>query len=191
MIDNHRSQYTPSSYPPPEHDRAYYPPPPSQYPPPPYPPGSSQYPPPSSMAAVHPHGQGPPYMGYRPDVYGQPQPPQVVYQAAAPRQRTAIACRYCRRRKVCLRAEPLSSRTLTDGIVDPLLGLRKLHRRTLHQLPALQSAVHVYSRLVAGAGLCPRSRCLSSLARFAGPNTQRPECAALRPSRTASASPGA
>ncbi|KAJ5203682.1 uncharacterized protein N7498_004561 [Penicillium cinerascens] len=92
--------YPPSSYPPPEHDRAYYPPPPSQYPPPPhYPPGSSQYPPPSSMTAVHPHG-APPYMGYRPDPYGQPQAPQVVYQAAAPRQRTAIACRYCRRRKI-------------------------------------------------------------------------------------------
>ncbi|KAJ5321536.1 hypothetical protein N7476_004538 [Penicillium atrosanguineum] len=93
--------FPPSSYPPEYGDRAYYPPPPSQYPPPPhYPPGSSQFPPPSSMAAVHPHAQGPPYMGYRPDAYGQPQQPQVVYQAAAPRQRTAIACRYCRRRKI-------------------------------------------------------------------------------------------
>lgn len=27
--------------------------------------------------------------------------PQVFYQASAPRQRTAIACQYCRRRKVC------------------------------------------------------------------------------------------
>lgn len=55
------------------------------------------------MTAVPPHAQGhPSYMGYRPDMYAQqPQPPpQVVYQAAAPRQRTAIACRYCRRRKV-------------------------------------------------------------------------------------------
>ncbi|KAJ5595541.1 uncharacterized protein N7459_001749 [Penicillium hispanicum] len=86
--------YPPASYPPPDHDRAYYPPPPSQYPPP------------SNMAAIHPHVQGqdpyrlpPPPGSYRPDVYAQP-PPQVVYQAAAPRQRTAIACRYCRRRKI-------------------------------------------------------------------------------------------
>ncbi|PWY90518.1 hypothetical protein BO94DRAFT_27741 [Aspergillus sclerotioniger CBS 115572] len=62
------------------------------------------------MAAMHPHVQAPqdPYRlppppgSYRPgDVYAQPPPPpQVVYQAAAPRQRTAIACRYCRRRKI-------------------------------------------------------------------------------------------
>ncbi|KAJ5092584.1 hypothetical protein NUU61_007454 [Penicillium alfredii] len=84
--------YPPASYPP-DHDRAYPYPPPSQYPP-------------SSMAAIHPHAQGqdpyrlpPPPGAYRPDVYAQP-PPQVVYQAAAPRQRTAIACRYCRRRKI-------------------------------------------------------------------------------------------
>ncbi|KAI9933836.1 hypothetical protein MW887_004908 [Aspergillus wentii] len=86
--------YPPASYPPADH----------QYPPPP-----SQYPPPSNMAAIHPHVQGPqdPYRlppppgAYRgPDVYAQPPPPQVVYQAAAPRQRTAIACRYCRRRKI-------------------------------------------------------------------------------------------
>lgn len=43
----------------------------------------------------------PPPGSYRPpDMYSAPPPPQVVYQAAAPRQRTAIACRYCRRRKV-------------------------------------------------------------------------------------------
>jgi hypothetical protein len=62
------------------------------------------------MAAVHSSVQGaqdpynrlpppPPGPYPRPDMYAQP-PPQVVYQAAAPRQRTAIACRYCRRRKV-------------------------------------------------------------------------------------------
>lgn len=84
-----------SSYPPSDQDRAYYPPP--------------QYPPPGSMAAIHPHAQAPdayrlppPPGAYRPDPYGQPPATQVVhYQAAAPRQRTAIACRYCRRRKVC------------------------------------------------------------------------------------------
>ncbi|EAW08874.1 Zn(II)2Cys6 transcription factor domain-containing protein [Aspergillus clavatus NRRL 1] len=94
--------YPPASYPPPTADHHQYPPPPPP----------SQYPPPSSMAAIHPHVQGPqdPYRlppppgAYRPpDVYAQQAPPpqpQVVYQAAAPRQRTAIACRYCRRRKI-------------------------------------------------------------------------------------------
>ncbi|KKK25287.1 putative C6 transcription factor [Aspergillus ochraceoroseus] len=91
-------QYPPASYPPPAGEHQY-PPPPSQY--------QSQ----SNMAAIHPHVQGPqdayrlppPPGAYRPpDVYAQapPPPPQVVYQAAAPRQRTAIACRYCRRRKI-------------------------------------------------------------------------------------------
>ncbi|KAJ6015234.1 hypothetical protein N7540_009825 [Penicillium herquei] len=97
--DDHAAySYPPASYPPPqEHDRAYYPPPTSQYPPPP----------PPNMAAIHqvpgqdPYHRLPPPPGAyppRPDVYAQAAP--VVYQAAAPRQRTAIACRYCRRRKI-------------------------------------------------------------------------------------------
>ncbi|KAJ5699077.1 hypothetical protein N7462_001082 [Penicillium macrosclerotiorum] len=93
--DDQQYQYPPGSYPPPpEHDRSYYPPP-------------AQYPPPSNMTAIHP-GPSPDYRlppppgAYRPDPYQPqpPQPPQMVYQAAAPRQRTAIACRYCRRRKI-------------------------------------------------------------------------------------------
>ncbi|KAJ5787788.1 C6 transcription factor [Penicillium paradoxum] len=109
--------YPPTSYPPPDQDRGYqYPPPaqyaPSQYPPPPqYPP--SQYPPaqypdpryshPPAMNAIHgaqdPYRLPPPPGPYRTDAYG-PQAAQGPYQAAAPRQRTAIACRYCRRRKI-------------------------------------------------------------------------------------------
>ncbi|KAF3400212.1 hypothetical protein F1880_008039 [Penicillium rolfsii] len=85
------------SYPaPPEHDRGYYPPPPQ-----------SQYPAPPHMAAIHPHAPQdyrlpPPPGAYRPDPYQQPPPQQqpMPYHAAAPRQRTAIACRYCRRRKI-------------------------------------------------------------------------------------------
>ncbi|EGE84191.2 C6 zinc finger domain-containing protein [Blastomyces dermatitidis ATCC 18188] len=46
----------------------------------------------------------PPHGAYQrpPEMYGHPPPapPLVVYPAAAPRQRTAIACRYCRRRKI-------------------------------------------------------------------------------------------
>lgn len=97
-VEDHQPHYQyppPGSYPPPpDQDRAYYPPP--------------QYPPPANMAAIHPHAQGqdayrlpPPPGAYRPDAYGQQPAAQVVhYQAAAPRQRTAIACRYCRRRKI-------------------------------------------------------------------------------------------
>ncbi|KAJ5889409.1 hypothetical protein N7504_010219 [Penicillium tannophilum] len=88
----HQPQYSQGQYPPPPDTERYYPPPPAQ----------SQYPPPA-MAAVHQHQRQDPYQlpppppGYPPDPYGQP---GVVYQAAAPRQRTAIACRYCRRRKI-------------------------------------------------------------------------------------------
>ncbi|KAL4936747.1 hypothetical protein BDV06DRAFT_86563 [Aspergillus oleicola] len=116
--------YPPATYAPPPAEHQYPPPPaqyasPSQYPP------QSQYPPPPNMAAVHPMhtqqnhhyqlppppppppgGGGPPGSHYRPpvDIYGQQPPPHaqgpsVVYQAA-PRQRTAIACRYCRKRKI-------------------------------------------------------------------------------------------
>ncbi|PGH26366.1 hypothetical protein AJ80_01863 [Polytolypa hystricis UAMH7299] len=63
---------------------------------------------------IHPHQQhdqyhlppphGAVYQQRPPEMYAAPPPPpapQVVYQhAAAPRQRTAIACRYCRRRKI-------------------------------------------------------------------------------------------
>ncbi|KAJ5772430.1 hypothetical protein N7520_002959 [Penicillium odoratum] len=96
--DNHMHYHAP---PPPtyhsEPERHYYAPPPPQYPP-------------TVMAAVHhglghgpPHGQDPyrlppPPPGYNSDPYGSPG--SGPYTAAAPRQRTAIACRYCRRRKI-------------------------------------------------------------------------------------------
>lgn len=80
--------------PPPDPDRAYYDPP--------------QHYPPQNTAAIHPRCQGddyrlpPPPNAYCSGPYGQAPPvTQVVhYQAVAPRQRTAIACRYCRRRKI-------------------------------------------------------------------------------------------
>ncbi|KAF7717909.1 Fungal Zn(2)-Cys(6) binuclear cluster domain-containing protein [Penicillium ucsense] len=98
----HHYPYPQQPYPaPPEHDRGYYPPPP---------PGQYQAPPPPQqqhMAAIHPHAPPdyrlpPPPGAYRPDPYQQPPPQQqpMPYHAAAPRQRTAIACRYCRRRKI-------------------------------------------------------------------------------------------
>ncbi|RAO64965.1 uncharacterized protein BHQ10_000977 [Talaromyces amestolkiae] len=81
------------------------------------------------MAAVHSQVQGsqdpyhrlppPPAPGpYQrpPDMYAQPPPgSQVVYQAAAPRQRTAIACRYCRRRKTYRFVVPVSRAPLMDA----------------------------------------------------------------------------
>ncbi|KAL6710882.1 hypothetical protein ACN47E_007939 [Coniothyrium glycines] len=90
-------------YPPPQHMNSTLPPPPAQEPRP-------------DMAHQHPHYQ--PQQPYRlpgpnewsrapppPDLYRQqpPPPPQYVqqhHQPPAPRQRTAIACRYCRRRKI-------------------------------------------------------------------------------------------
>ncbi|GKZ94543.1 transcriptional regulator family: Fungal Specific TF [Aspergillus niger] len=94
--------YPPASYPPTSYPPTSYPPPEHQYPPAP-----GQYPPPPNMAAIpppqsqDPYRMAPPPGSYRPpDMYSAPPPPQVVYQAAAPRQRTAIACRYCRRRKI-------------------------------------------------------------------------------------------
>jgi hypothetical protein len=123
------------------------------------------------MAAIHPQMQGsqdpyrlpPPPGAYQrpPDMYGQP--PQLVYQAAAPRQRTAIACRYCRRRKVsrvvssflpfqtfCIHLRRwVVNVTVT---LDSLLRFRKLPGWTLQQLYSLQSGVHVHARLFPSSG---------------------------------------
>ncbi|KAK2760261.1 hypothetical protein FQN54_002329 [Arachnomyces sp. PD_36] len=109
---NQQGQYPPHSWSTshPEYQHPQYPPPHSGAP-------AYRYPPPSTsdMAAMpqmqHPQpGQyhlPPPHGAYQqrppPEMYAaapQPQPQHVVYQAAAPRQRTAIACRYCRRRKI-------------------------------------------------------------------------------------------
>lgn len=72
---------------------------------------SSQYPTPQhlplpNMAAITAHqGQGlyhllPPPRTFRRHAQASAQAPHGFYKAAAPRQRTAIACRHCRRRKV-------------------------------------------------------------------------------------------
>ncbi|KAJ6027860.1 hypothetical protein N7499_001318 [Penicillium canescens] len=107
--DEQAPYYPPTSYPPPDEQQRPYPYPP-QYAPPAYQyPGyqaqypTSQYPPPPNMAAIHgqdPYRLPPPPGAYRGDPYAPPPAPQGPYQAAAPRQRTAIACRYCRRRKI-------------------------------------------------------------------------------------------
>ncbi|KAI9708274.1 MAG: hypothetical protein M1828_003089 [Chrysothrix sp. TS-e1954] len=64
-------QHHPGYYPPPQHPGPYLPSPSAIYPP-------------------------PPHQDYRPP----PQPGQGGVQQSAPRQRTAIACKYCRRRKI-------------------------------------------------------------------------------------------
>ncbi|KAL5341485.1 hypothetical protein BJX70DRAFT_52801 [Aspergillus crustosus] len=110
---NRQGQYPPPQWntsQPDENPAARYPPtsqypyPPASYPPPPapehqYPPPHSQYPPhQTNMAAVHPaavHGSQNHYQLPPP-----PPPPAPLVFQAAPRQRTAIACRYCRRRKI-------------------------------------------------------------------------------------------
>ncbi|KAI1865186.1 hypothetical protein JX265_008233 [Neoarthrinium moseri] len=112
---SHQSSYSPSSggsaYPPPaghpylppvqphpNDARAPYPPPDprgapyysSQRQPPPYNPNGYDY-------AYRPE-RGPP--GSYPPDYARAGPGQAVMQQTAPRQRTSIACRYCRRRKI-------------------------------------------------------------------------------------------
>lgn len=66
-------------------------------------------------APQDPYRQQPPPGPYRDDRaqydYARGGPPQMNFSQSAPRQRTAIACRYCRRRKVstddvCSLAEP-------------------------------------------------------------------------------------
>ncbi|CAG7972654.1 unnamed protein product [Penicillium salamii] len=114
------SQYLPTTYPPPPKiKRGYHQYSPSQYPPPnfgrqqrPSPQrfssqyASSGYTPLSNTAAIHAHQRDashrlppPPGLYCRPGSFAQGQAPQGTYQAAAPRQRTAVACQYCRRRK--------------------------------------------------------------------------------------------
>ena len=103
-----------------------------QQPPPPQPPSSQPYqnPPGSATAPPHPgdmvtlpppqHQQQdfyrhpPPYdmyTGHPQDPMRGPPPPHMYQNQPAPRQRTAIACRYCRRRKVSQRpASPAPTR---------------------------------------------------------------------------------
>ncbi|KAJ5571402.1 C6 transcription factor [Penicillium sp. DV-2018c] len=145
--------YPPSSYPPPpDQDRAYQYPPPaqygaSQYPPPPqyspsqYPPAQypdPRYPHPPAMNAIHgaqdPYRLPPPPGPYRADGYGIPAG-QGHYQAAAPRQRTAIAY--------------------------PLLWFRDVRRWTVQQLRSIQPRLHVYPGLVANASICACTHRLS------------------------------
>lgn len=97
------------AYPPPD-QRGYYDdrrPPPGQYPPDPHQPHH----PPQQYAGEGYYYRGPPPGAVPPNGYARP--PQGAYQEyaqaaggapgmaqAAPRQRTSIACRYCRKRKV-------------------------------------------------------------------------------------------
>ncbi|KAF2135557.1 uncharacterized protein K452DRAFT_165701 [Aplosporella prunicola CBS 121167] len=82
--------------------RPYPPPPPQLHPP------TLQEPRPdmTSLQQQQPYRLPAPHQMYPgptpPDPYRQPPPPHALYQQhqPAPRQRTAIACRYCRRRKI-------------------------------------------------------------------------------------------
>ncbi|KAK5104352.1 hypothetical protein LTS08_002240 [Lithohypha guttulata] len=111
--DHRQGQYPPAPYPPPQqwagHPQGHpYPPPPHHYDPN-QPPPQYHYPPPPAQPN---HGPAPH------DPYRLPPPPHVPYPyyaqhypqqpPHAPRQRTAIACKYCRKRKVCL-FHPVSS----------------------------------------------------------------------------------
>ncbi|POR35081.1 Uncharacterized protein TPAR_04741 [Tolypocladium paradoxum] len=98
------------AYPPPDQRGGYYDdrrPPPGQYPPEPHHPHH----PPQQYAGEGYYYRGPPPGAVPPNGYARP--PQGAYQEypqaaggapgmaqAAPRQRTSIACRYCRKRKI-------------------------------------------------------------------------------------------
>lgn len=88
---------------------------------------------------------GPPPHGYHAQP-GLPYPPQP-----APRQRTAIACRYCRRRKVRT-ATRLTRTLLTTIAADPLLWLRSVRRRPMHQLSALLAGMRFHACICTDAG---------------------------------------
>lgn len=85
----------------------------------PYAQAQSAYPPPNQGAyAQDPYRPPPgPYgrddRGYQQDYRGGAQ--QMAFSQSAPRQRTAIACRYCRRRKVRIFFKNLLSMTVTDN----------------------------------------------------------------------------
>lgn len=85
-------QYSPYGHPPP-HTRLSYPPDP--------PPPDSRHsvPPPRQMEMTRPHERAVVYA--RPPEYYTTDTLVAPVHQPAPRQRTAVACRYCRRRKVC------------------------------------------------------------------------------------------
>lgn len=117
------------------------------------------------MNAIHgaqdPYRLPPPPGPYRADAYG-PQAGQGPYQAAAPRQRTAIACRYCRRRKV-RRSLPIYELPRANFYtIDSLLGIRDLGRWTMQQLRSIQPRLHVHSGLFTNSSLCARAHRLPS-----------------------------
>lgn len=89
-----------------------------------------------------------------PQMYAPPYHPGMQYAPPqpAPRQRTAIACRYCRRRKVCIRELDLVVGN-ADPVLDPLLRLRALRGWTLLQLSTLLTRMHFHSRLCSNSSI--------------------------------------
>lgn len=99
-----------SAYNPPPQSRLSYPPDPSR------PDSHYSAPPPRQMEMSRSHERAIVY-ARPPDYYSSETVVAPVHQPA-PRQRTAVACRYCRRRKVCF--------ILARLIEDPMLRLSKL-----------------------------------------------------------------
>lgn len=112
--------------------------------------------------------------GYPPQDYGRGAPQHMAFSQSAPRQRTAIACRYCRRRKVStkLHSAPwasfqhnvsrlgrMKSKSKQANMISPLLPtdsllrLRSKPRRTMLQLPALPARMYIHSRIVSSTGV--------------------------------------
>lgn len=119
-------------------------------------------PPPQSHQQDHMYRHPGPYDMYQGHQQPLPYPqhphdsqqPQVGFNQPAPRQRTAIACRYCRRRKVRLhRRAPIPSLTPSD----PMPRLRRFSRRPLHELQPISSRMHLHPRFFTSTCLCTRT----------------------------------
>lgn len=92
------------------------------------PPQHQQHPHPD-MYGMRPHDM---YAPYPPDPRGIP-PPHMGYQSQpAPRQRTAIACRYCRRRKVRFTHSHLGMR---QALIDPRFAVQVLKHPMMDAAP--------------------------------------------------------
>lgn len=162
-----------------------------------YQPAPAGYPPDPRGYQSQPYRAPPgPYddRGYQQD-YGRGAPQTMSFTQSAPRQRTAIACRYCRRRKVSARFlaqywhfdftrprsecsksnkffvfSPLCEEAspMTDHFADSLFWVRPKPRRSLLELPTFPARMYLHPRLLPSSSLRPSSRCLSRYAEHGG-----------------------
>lgn len=175
------------------YDPQYAPPPPNGYAPDP------RYRPEQQYHAGQPQPY-PPQRGY-PGDYPRGGPQHMQFATSAPRQRTAIACRYCRRRKVSKHfsgADVISQRgfeaavkgskeiAVLTSLPDPMLRLRGQPLRKVPELHAVPAGVHLHSSVISSTGVCASSCRLPTHASWSGwPTAYDVSSAALRCARPA------